>query len=178
MDFNSRPLAITDFEMTGLDSQKHEIIEIGLVLVDQKTLQIKKILDLKIKPQNLKTADPKALKIAGYNQKDWDKTVSLEQAIKEYLAIAKDGILCSWNVACEWNFLEAALQKTKLYCTLDYHSLDLFTFSWMKLKNFGLKDFGLRHVCEYLKIEPEPIPHRAINGAMKGYEIFKKLMEL
>lgn len=177
MDFNSRPLAITDFEMTGLDSQRHEIIEIGLVLVNQKALKIKKILDLKVEPQNLKTADPEALKVAGYNKKDWAKAVSVDTAIQKYLEIAKDGILCSWNVANEWNFLEAALRKTKLNRTLDYHSLDLFTFSWMKLKNSELKDFGLRHVCKHLGIKPEPKPHRAINGAMKAYEIFKKLME-
>ena len=31
-----RPIAITDVETTGLDAVKHEIVEIGLVLIDQK----------------------------------------------------------------------------------------------------------------------------------------------
>jgi len=39
LNFKNRNIAITDLETTGLDPLKHEIIEIGLVLVKQPKLQ-------------------------------------------------------------------------------------------------------------------------------------------
>ena len=40
MDILDRSLAITDIETSGLDPIGHEIIELGLVLVNQKTFDI------------------------------------------------------------------------------------------------------------------------------------------
>ena len=40
IEIYKRPIAITDVETTGLDPQKHEIVEIGLVLIDQETGEV------------------------------------------------------------------------------------------------------------------------------------------
>jgi len=39
----------------------------------------------------------------------------------------------------------------------------------------GIENFGLERICEYLGIDPEPKPHRGINGAMKELEVLRKL---
>jgi len=57
---------------------------------------------------------------------------------------------------------------------MDYHRLDLLSIAWTK----SLKDkekWSLKTACEIFNIPPEPEVHRAINGAMTAYQLFKKL---
>lgn len=61
MKMTDRPLAFTDVETTGLDPHIHEIIEIGLVLVEHKDLTVVEELNLKIKPEHIETATAEAL---------------------------------------------------------------------------------------------------------------------
>jgi len=64
-----RDLVFLDLEMTGLKID-NEIIEIGWLRVDQKTLEIKEEVNIKIKPKRIDLADRKALEIINYNEKD------------------------------------------------------------------------------------------------------------
>lgn len=67
-----RPLVITDLETTGLNPKVHEITEIGLIVVEQKSLNILDIFEHKIKTVHIETAIEFALKHSGYNEKDWE----------------------------------------------------------------------------------------------------------
>ena len=67
----NRNIAIVDLETTGLDEQLHEIIEVGMVVVNQKTLEIIDTLDMKVRPTHPETASAKALEVNGYNEEDW-----------------------------------------------------------------------------------------------------------
>ena len=60
------PLAFTDLETTGDIFTKHEILEIGLVVVNQKTLEVIDELNLKIKPLYIENVVPAALAKNGY----------------------------------------------------------------------------------------------------------------
>ena len=171
-----RPLAITDCEMTGLDPRRHEIIEIGLVLAHPRTLDIIDTLDVKVKPEHIETADPDALKINGYNEGDWKDALTLQVALAQYATKTANGIFTAQNVSSDWSFIDAAFEKTQLWNRLDYHRIDTFAIAWAKLRHSGLKEFNLVSIAEFLGVPKEPLPHRAINGAMCAYEIYKKLM--
>ncbi|MDP3800377.1 MAG: 3'-5' exonuclease [bacterium] len=179
MEFLKRPLAITDVETTGFDADIHEIIEIGLVLVDQQTLKIKDEWHIKVKPRHLRTAAEKALKVAGFNKLDWLHAVTLKEAIEIYSKKTKNAIFVAQNSFFDWSFLSQAFKETGVEDHLDYHRVDLFTLGWAKAHQLkGLKKFTLKEMCEYFKIEPEPIPHRAPNGAKKAYEVLKKIQNI
>jgi oligoribonuclease (3'-5' exoribonuclease) len=75
--FTSRPIAVTDVETKGLEPDIHEIIEIGLILVDQPSLTILDMLDVKVRPEHIERASEAALALNGYNQQEWRSAVSL-----------------------------------------------------------------------------------------------------
>lgn len=179
MEFLKCPLVVTDVETTGFDADIHEIIEIGLVVADQQTLKIKDEWSVKIKPRRLRTAAEKALKVAGYNKLDWLEAVTLKEAMEVYAKKTRNAIFVAQNSFFDWSFLSQAFKETGVEDHTDYHRVDLFTMGWSKSRELrGLKKFTLKEMCEYFDIEPEPMPHRALNGAKKAYEVLKKLQNL
>lgn len=179
MEFLRRPLAITDVETTGLDYQLHEIIEIGLIMADQKTLKVLDEWSVKIKPRKIKTAAEQALKVAGYNKLDWLGAVTLKEAMEVYSKKTKNAIFVAQNSFFDWAFLSEAFKATGVEDYTDYHRVDLFTIGWSRSRELhGLKKFTLKEMCQYFNIEPEPLPHRALNGARKALEVLRRLREV
>ena len=78
------PLAFTDLETTGDVFGVHEIIEIGLVVADQNSLEVIDELNIKIKPLHIENAVPAALAKNGYKQDDWQDAISLQDGIEQY----------------------------------------------------------------------------------------------
>jgi len=65
--------AFIDIETTGLNLEKNEVIEIGCVLATP-LLEVIEEFELKIKPEHIENADPVALKVNHYNEKDWENS--------------------------------------------------------------------------------------------------------
>ncbi|MEK7462857.1 MAG: 3'-5' exonuclease [Patescibacteria group bacterium] len=171
----TRPIAITDVETTGLDPKVHEIVEIGLVIIDQTTLEIINKLNIKVKPEHIETASEYALKLNGYNVADWEKAISLPEAMALYAEKTKEAMFCAHNVTFDWSFIDAAFKKTGVKNEMDYHRLDLFTMAWLKFSDSGLEKFNMNEIAKFLGIPEEPMPHCGITGAMTEYEIFKEI---
>lgn len=173
-----RRLAIADYETTGLDPAIHEIIEVGLVVVDQSTLAVLDELDLKVRPEHIETASPRALEVNGYDEADWHDAVSLGTAMMRFAELTKDAMLTSHNITFEHKFTDAAFKKLGIADPMDYHRPDLFTAALESLRHSGLQGFNLVKVAAFLGIEPEPDPHRAINGARQALDVYRKIREL
>lgn len=171
-----KPIAITDVETTGYDPMTQEIIEIGLVLVNQETLEIINTLDVKVRPEHLETATEDALKFNGYNPADWRNALTLKEAINLYAEKTKGAIFCAHNVTFDWSFINEAFKKTGVKDQMDYHRLDLLTMIWLKYRNSGLQKFRLNEAAKFLGIAEESKPHRAINGAILAYKIYKQIV--
>ncbi len=174
MDISKRPIAMTDLETSGDVFGMHEILEIGLVVFDQVTYEILDTLSVKTKPLHIENAVQKALDRNGYNKKDWENALPLEEAMKIYARKTKDAIFCAYNATFDWGFINEAYRKTDTEDLMDYHRLDLLSIAWEK----GLKhetSWTLKHACELFNIPPEPNVHSALNGAMTAFELFKKL---
>lgn len=172
-------IAITDVETTGLDANINEIIEIGLVVFDDQTFEILDTLDIKIKPEHPETFDPIAKKVNGYNEKLWENSVSLEEAMKIYVSKTNDAMFCAHNVTFDYNFITKALEKSKMTNSFfNYYTIDTYSLAWSKIPHDKIESWSLKSICEYLEIAPEPEVHRGINGAMVEYEVYKKLMSI
>lgn len=171
---NERPIAMTDLETSGDVFGIHEILEIGLVVFDQNNFEIIDTLNIKTKPLNIENAVPAALERNGYKEKDWQDAISLEDGIKQYAEKTKGAIFCAYNATFDWGFMNEAFRKTGIKDEMDYHRLDILSIAWAK----GLvkkEKWNLKTACEMFGVAPEPEVHRAINGAMVDYELFKKL---
>lgn len=170
---NNMKIAVVDCETTGLDPSKHEIIEIGCVIFDDKTFEILDTVDLKVRPRHISTADPEAIKINGYTPEKWEGALRLGAAVHILMEKADDAMFCAHNVSFDYSFIRA----TGVLDSFDHHKVDLFSLAWAKIPHRKMPHWSLESICEYLGIKSEPKIHRAINGAMAGYEVYKKLMQ-
>ncbi len=177
-NFFKRPIAVTDLEMTGLDPNVHEIIEIGLLVVNQETMEITDTLDVKVRPEHIETADQQALAINGYKPEQWSDALPLKDALEQYAAKTKGAIFSAFNVYFDWAFLWEGFRKTGVRHSMDYHQIDVPSIAWAKLRNTGIEVVRLSALCRYFGIPEEPKEHRAINGARAAHEVLRRLLDL
>jgi DNA polymerase-3 subunit epsilon len=176
MKFTDRPIAITDVETSGLDASLHEILEIGLVVVNQKTLKIIDSYSVKVRPTHIASGAKKALAVCDYNERDWRNAVDLDVAMRVYADKTRNAVFCAHNVYFDWSFIARAFQTTGIEDYMDYHRIDLFTTAWTRLRGEPAEKFNLAVLCKRLGVPPEPLPHRAINGARTAHRVLKKLL--
>lgn len=170
-------IALVDIETTGLDPRKHEIIEMGVVIFESDTNKIIQCLDMRIKPERPEDGDPKAYALNGYNKEEWGNCMSLSTAMKLFSTNTVGATFLAYNVTFDWGFMSEAFQKTGIPNEMHYHRMCLMSMAWVKLPHEG-QGWKLKNVCERLGVEPEPEVHRAINGAMSAFKVYKKLMEI
>lgn len=178
-------LAFIDTETTGLLPDKHELIEIGLVLVEQSLSSGNKIVlkivdeyDVKIKPVHIETADQESLGINHYREEDWADAVSLKEALQIFADKTVDAMMVGHNVAHDFAFLQKAFAETGVENKMHYHKLDTISIAFAKLySHMEVEKLSLRALCEYLGVENKN-SHTALSDARATFEVFEKLMAL
>lgn len=177
IEFRSRPLLFIDLELTGLDPEIHEIIEIAALLVRQPDFEIANSYYTKTTPEHPQTADPKAAKINGYSSQGWADAIPLRTALVELIQFAPDCLLAGWAVQNEWDFLNAALKKNNLPYFYHHHLIEVSTLAFTKLyASDQIKFLNLSRVSKSLGISIEN--HKPDSDIRATYEIFKRLSGL
>ncbi|MEK7117757.1 MAG: 3'-5' exonuclease [Patescibacteria group bacterium] len=172
------PLAFTDLETTGDVFGVNEIIEIGLVVADQNSLEVIDELNVKIKPLYIENVVPAALAKNGYKQDDWQGAISLQEGIEQYAQKTAGSIFFAYNATFDWGFMNEAFRQTGVEDKMDYHRFDVMSIAFIKLKDKGPKKWRLSEIAKYLGIPEEPLPHRALNGARTALAVYQKLLEI
>lgn len=168
---------MVDLETGGLDPQKHEVLEIGVVTFDSETFEIISTFESRARAYYPEKVSPEAARVNGYNEEEWKSAPTLYEAMCKLAPLTRDACFASHNVCFDWSFFEKARESTLTPFTFSYRKLDLYSLAWAKLPHDKVQKWSLKGLCEYLGIEPEPEIHSALNGAMKAYEVYKKLME-
>jgi len=178
-------LAFIDIETTGLDQEKHEIIQLGCILVDQKwsedgrpEFKVLEEFELKIKPERIGLADKVALKINGYNEADWANAFGLSDVMRIFSEKTEDAIMVAHNVAFDFCFLAKAFSTTGVTNKMHYHKLDTISIAFAKLHlKESVDRFSLQFLCDYFGIENKRA-HTALADCQATFELYKKLMSL
>lgn len=177
----NRNLAFIDIETTGLSLNKHEIIQIGCVLASQKnrgskSFKIIEEFEIKVKPTNINTADPVALQINGYNEKDWSNAMPLREAMEILSQKTKDAVMIGHNVCFDYSFLEKAFEKTKIENKMHHRKLDTISIAFAKLcGDKDIEKISLKSLCKQFGVENKNA-HTALSDARATFEVFVKLM--
>ncbi len=177
----NRNLAFIDIETTGLLLDKHEIIEIGCVLASRDNSSggnFKKIeeFEIKIKPQNISSADPVALKLNGYNETDWGNAVTLKKAMEILAQKTVGAVMVGHNVSFDYSFLEKAFEKTGVKNNMHHRKLDTISITFARLHDaHNVEKLSLNSLCERFGVENKKA-HTALSDALATFEIFVKLM--
>lgn len=172
--------AFIDVETTGLDKDKHEIIELAAVIAKNKDgiFTVIDELDLKIQPKNIEKADPQALRVNGYNEADWLFAVELEDAMKSFAEKTEGAIFIAHNATFDYGFIEEAFKKTGVQNRMHRYVLDSLSIAFGILNiNDDVGKLSLGSLCQKYGVENKKA-HSAFADAYATYEVFKAMMKL
>jgi len=191
------PLGFVDSPAGKVLTFWHEIIDIGCVFVRSDTLENVGELEALVIPQHPERCIPNIInhfperKARG----EWKDALSLNEAILGLLSACHqygEGnpiVPGGQNWFFDWSFLVVAFALTQVEEKewskyLHYKRFDTASMAVILLRQPGegldMSLFSLRSgkLQKALGIKPEPVPHRAINGARQALEVFRKLEEL
>lgn len=178
-------IAFVDLETTGLDPLKHEIIEIGIVLADQhgdlfgeQTLEFISEHEIRLTPEHIETADPVALKVSRYHERDWSHAVAQKDGIATAVKLIEGCVFVGQNVAFDWSFLicSGKTYGIDIDSKVHYHKLDLASMAFGKLyHDKRLRKFSLREMADYFGVVNHDA-HTALADARATFEVCKKLL--
>lgn len=180
-----KDLLLVDLETTGLDSDRHEIIQIAAVLLDKKTLKEKKVFSSYIRPRNWKRRDLASMKVNKISLSQVKNAPGLKEVLKKFKRIFGKNIILSYYVGVlDINFLLESFTKSRLLYPFDYHTFNIWGlfFSFLAKKNQlkSKKDFagfGLESLIKYFKIKPKGNLHNALTDARVEAEILRKIVK-
>jgi hypothetical protein len=176
----------------------HEIIEFGCVFAEVPGFDIKGTYAARIIPEYPKRCLPDL--INHYPERaakgEWDHAISLKTLLQGFFhmcgKLSDEGKILipgGQNWFFDWSFMQVAIaqngitdaewQKFMSYKKFDTGSMALQAL-WDPTTLLDMSQYSIRSgkLQQALGIEPEPIPHTALNGARQAYEVFKKLSEL
>lgn len=197
-------LLFIDLETTGLIPERHAIIDICLVLTDVKGTELTRF-NSKINPtaQQLDDADPRAMKVNGYyeRQEEWEENAIESYQVEAAIGSTFDGyfsqqtlpdgsgrnrkqkILCvGWNVPFDIGFFNRNYSFSNW--TLGYHGLDLLSLGWDHLHEFLVdestqlpRSIHLEDLCKVLNVDVDNNLRHTAEGDVNLYlECYKKLV--
>ena len=179
-----RNLAFIDLETTGLDPDRHEIIEVGGIIVRQsvgpngeRLFEVIEEFEYKVKPEHLETAEPEALRINGYNDLEWLFAAELKAVMQIIADKTMDCVMVGQNVFFDWSFLKEAFAKTGVVNRMHFQRLDLISMVFAKHHDDeALERFNLGALAKYFGVENEKA-HSALADIRATFEIYKKLLK-
>ena len=107
-------VAFVDLETTGLDPSRHDIIELGIIRVDARTLEVLDEHEALVAPERLGEAQLDVLAINGFTTAAWEHALPLREALLEVAPLLDGALVAGHNVGFDWAFLETGFRRTGL----------------------------------------------------------------
>ncbi|MFO7891291.1 MAG: helicase C-terminal domain-containing protein [bacterium] len=164
---------VFDIETTGLSSDKDEIIEIGMIRIENGT--VTETYDQVFDPEI--TIPDYITKLTGITNQDCCGQPLLKDKISEIINFMGNGFVVAHNADFDIGFLNYALkkytfEKAKIHPERILDSLDLSRFFLYHLHNHKLATLS-----EYFSVDTDSA-HRALSDAKTCGLVFIKLLEL
>lgn len=176
-----KKLAFIDIETTGVKILRHEIVEIGCMIVmrqDDGSFRVKEEFEIKVKPEHIETADPEALRINGYNEAGWMFAHTKQEAMTLLAQKTEGAVMVAHNVGFDYSFIQKTFEECGIENKMFYANIDTLTLALAILKNEeDVQRFSLRAMCEYFGIVNERA-HTALADVRATFELFKRLITL
>jgi DNA polymerase III alpha subunit (gram-positive type) len=171
-DLLDRDLAFLDCEMTGVDPERNEIIEIGCARTSLPTLSAPAELGVRVIPRTMRGSDRVSIRIASYSPQKWKDAVPLEKALADLRTLADGCLLVGWATHHDLAFLNTAANRLGMEPFFPEGYVELQ--DWAQ-RRFGLsKTPGLQRIADQLKIVRDE-EHSALEDALVTYEVFRML---
>ncbi|MDE0884653.1 MAG: 3'-5' exonuclease [Myxococcota bacterium] len=169
--------AFMDCEFGGLDLEKHDITEVGVILTDEKLVeQGEQQWRVKARPERI---SDEAAAIFGYDADLWAEAPPVRQVLEELSAMMPKGkvvVPAGQNVRMDVAFLERAYRNCEIPYPFDYHVIDLATlfYTWSLVAEKPVGALSLRRAATTAGLlGDEGVAHRALADARLTLETFR-----
>jgi DNA polymerase III epsilon subunit-like protein len=163
-----------DTETSGLDCEKHRVLEIAISLTRGKDrLEIIKEFEAKIflSAQDYKIAEPRALEVNGYTTEEWEKcgaVISNKEVWQQVQELTAGATIANQNPRFDMGFVEAEMKRYGLVPSWQRRPYDVTTYSIVVMRALNVRNengwpsASLADVYRALKAPPLPAEHRAM----------------
>ena len=185
MDFK-KDILLIDSELTGLDAEKHGLVQLAAVLLDRKSLKEKSYFNSYIRPKRWRVRDPEAMKVNGLK---WDVLKNAPPLAEVVRAFAKrfNGrkvLLAAYVGWIDKRFLLKAFEKSGVKWPFDYHYLDVWSLAYGawgrrgKLKNRReFAGFNLEDLLKEYQIKLAGSHHDALFDCRAEAEVLRRVVK-
>lgn len=136
-DETAERLVFVDIETTGLDRERHEIVEIAWARLDGPTMVVR--------PRHtLRHADPRALEINQYHQRQLGEQPSSADEISQFILDVRGNTVVAANPAFDCGFLQTHFGHAPWH----YRLLDIESFAAGVLR--WVRPPSLKQIRDYL----------------------------
>jgi DNA polymerase III epsilon subunit-like protein len=169
--------AFLDCEFGGLDVERHDLTEVGVILTDAR-LQEEAEAQWRVRARPDRIT-PEAAAIFGYDEALWAQAPGIRQVLGEIVEmLPKDRkvIPAGQNVRMDVLFLERAFKSCDIPYPFDYHVIDLATlyFSWSLVAGEPARAISLRQAATTAGLlGKDGVAHRALEDARLTLECFR-----
>ena len=159
---------ILDIETNGGDPQKHQIIEVGALLVQNG--QVLKEFDSLIHTDKL----PDAIsKLTGITLNDLKTAPSLKEIMPRFREFIADAIIVAHPLKFDYTFVSSNFEKIGLASMLNLGICNIA----LAERTLSSAKYGLHYLNKTLKFDEDFKQHRALNDAIITKNIFLKALE-
>jgi len=180
-------MIVLDVETTGLIPEKHSIVSLGALDLNDSTNQFYE----ECQVWEGAEMDEGALEINGFKKEDISGQGSNKQTeeglIRAFVAWAMDRpqerTLAAQNPSFDLEFVQAACKRAGIECPFAKRTIDVHTVVWLHMTEHGVvppeknghSAINLDAALKYCGIPEEPKPHNALMGAFCHAEVISRI---
>lgn len=180
-------MIVLDVETTGLVPEKHSILSLGAIDLNDPTNQFYE----ECRVWEGAEIEEDALRINGFQKEEVEGQGSGKQTeaglIASFVAWAtdrpQDRTLAAQNPSFDLEFVQAACKRASIECPFAKRTLDVHSLVWMHMRMRGMEPplekhrsaLSLDACLRYCGIPEEPKPHNALTGAFCHAEVISRV---
>jgi DNA polymerase III epsilon subunit-like protein len=169
--------AFLDCEFGGLDPERHDLTEVGIILTDYRLVELgERQWRVRARPERV---SEEAARIFGYDEALWAQAPGVRQVMREiteFLPTNKAVVPAGQNVRMDVMFLERAFRHCGMPYPFDYHVIDLATlyYAWSLVAGESVSGLSLRQAATTAGLlDANGVAHRALEDARLTLECFR-----
>ncbi len=181
----ARYWCVTDLECTGLDPERHEIIQVARVVIDTVDGQIIPDLTMSeyIQPTRWDQRDNVAMKVNGLTLgKLQAEGISAKLALEDFGRGVNwnETVLAAWGADFETKFLQDAFRRIDRVVPFNFKVIDVRSLGHFPRAKLGFTEYlGLGESCDYYGVPFDSgKAHDALYDATKTAELALALLKL
>lgn len=180
----NKDLLILDVEATGADFSKYELIQLGAILLDRKTLKEKKSFETFIKPKHWDIYEPEAMAVNKITWEDVKGAPGLKTSLQKFeKTFGSNVIIAPYGSILDTAYLRMGYKQCKMAYPFDYHVYDIWPLAYTYMARHKLlknktrfSGFSLEDIANHFKLAVPAGRHTALADCRLEADVLRKLL--